>query len=68
LPTHLFFVLGLRYEELHLPWLARLVQMLAQHAIVPALLEADGAAAIYEILANADRKLAPRASSARGVP
>jgi PTS system nitrogen regulatory IIA component len=64
LPTHLFFVLGLRYEELHLPWLARLVQMLAQNAIVPALLEANGADTIYEILANADRKLASRASTA----
>jgi PTS system nitrogen regulatory IIA component len=66
LPTHLFFVLGLRYEELHLPWLARLVQMLAQTEIVPALLEANSAAAIYEILAAAERKLEPRASPARG--
>jgi excisionase family DNA binding protein len=58
-PTHLFFVLGLRYEELQLPWLARLVQMLAQEEIVPSLLRAPDAAAIYERLAEAERKLAP---------
>jgi mannitol/fructose-specific phosphotransferase system IIA component (Ntr-type) len=58
-PTHLFFVLGLRYEELQLPWLARLVQMLAQEKIVPSLLAAPDAAAIYERLAEAERKLAP---------
>jgi len=67
-PTHLFFVLGLRYEELQLPWLARLVQMLAQDEIVPALLAASDAAEIYERLADAERKLAPHADSARRTP
>ena len=58
-PTHLFFVLGLKYDELHLPWLAKLVQMLAQAEVVPSLLQATDAAAIYERLAEAERKLEP---------
>lgn len=58
-PTHLFFVLGLKYEELHLPWLAKLVQMLAQTEVVPSLLDATDATAIYERLADAERKLVP---------
>ncbi|TXD38374.1 helix-turn-helix domain-containing protein [Lujinxingia vulgaris] len=49
-PTYLFFVLGLRYEELHLPWLARLVQMLASPALVKTLREAPDANAIYDAL------------------
>jgi excisionase family DNA binding protein len=57
--THLFFVLGLRYEELHLPWLSKLVQMLAQPQVIPSLLEAAGAAAIYDQLFEAERKLEP---------
>ncbi len=58
-PTHLFFVLGLKYDELHLPWLAKLVQMLAQAEVVPSLLQASDATAIYERLADAERKLEP---------
>jgi excisionase family DNA binding protein len=58
-PTHLFFVLGLRYDELHLPWLAKLVQMLAQPKVVPSLLEARDAAALFHRLAEAERKLEP---------
>ena len=57
--THLFFVLGLKYDELHLPWLAKLVQMLAQAEVVPALLEATDAASIHERLMDAERKLGP---------
>jgi excisionase family DNA binding protein len=58
-PTHLFFVLGLKYDELHLPWLAKLVQMLAQAEVVPSLLRAPDAPAIYNRLADAERKLEP---------
>jgi len=58
-PTHLFFVLGLRYEELHLPWLAKLVQMLAQPEVMPSLLNATDSAAIYDRLFAAERKLEP---------
>lgn len=58
-PTHLFFVLGLKYEELHLPWLSKLVQMLGQTDVVPSLLAASDAEAIYARLADAERKVAP---------
>ena len=58
-PTHLFFVLGLRYEELHLPWLARLVQMLAQPDVVASLLDAPDALTLCEVLVSAERTLTP---------
>jgi len=62
-PTHLFFVLGLKYEELHLPWLTKLSHMLARPQAVEALVAAADAAAIYEALADAERKLhAPTAA------
>lgn len=60
--THLFFVLGLKYEELHLPWLTKLSQMVARPQAVEALLAAADAAAIYEALADAERKLHAPAS------
>lgn len=56
-PTHLFFVLGLKYTELHLPWLAKLTQMLARPDAVEALLAAPDATAMYEVLSEAERKL-----------
>jgi excisionase family DNA binding protein len=59
LPTHLFFVLGLKYDELHLPWLSKLVVMLGQPDVVQSLLTAADAAGIYAILASAERKLEP---------
>jgi excisionase family DNA binding protein len=62
-PTHLFFVLGLKYSELHLPWLTKLAQMLARREAVEALLATPDAAAIYETLAEAERQLqAPAAA------
>lgn len=57
--THLFFALGLKYDELHLPWLAKLVQMLAQSEVLPSLLKAADADAIYELLLDAERRLEP---------
>jgi len=59
LPTHLLFVLGLRYDALHLPWLTKLSQMLARPEAVRALLDAPDAAAIYETLAEAEKRLSP---------
>jgi mannitol/fructose-specific phosphotransferase system IIA component (Ntr-type) len=56
-PTHVFFVLGLKYDELHLPWLAKLVQMLAQPGALRALLAAPDARAIHEVLVDAERRL-----------
>jgi len=58
-PTHLFFVLGLKYDELHLPWLAKLVQMLAQADVLPSLLGASDADAIYRLLLEAERRMEP---------
>ncbi len=55
--THLFFVLGLKYSELHLPWLTKLAHMVARREAVEALLAAPDAAAIYEALAEAERQL-----------
>jgi len=58
-PTHLFFVLGLKYDELHLPWLAKLVQMLAQPEVLPSLLGASDADAIYGLLLEAEKRMEP---------
>jgi excisionase family DNA binding protein len=58
-PTHLFFVLGLKYDELHLLWLAKLVQMLAQSDVLPSILGASDADAIYGLLLEAERRLEP---------
>jgi len=56
-PTHLFFVLGLKFTELHLPWLAKLAQMLGRPDAVTALLGAADASLMYEVLSEAERKL-----------
>lgn len=42
-PVKLVFMLGLRYEELHLPWLARLSSVLLERSARAALLDAAGA-------------------------
>ena len=60
-PTHLFFVLGLKYAELHLPWLQKLSQILIDRGRVTALLAAFDAAAIYHVLSEAERSLSPTA-------
>lgn len=62
-PTHLFFVLGLRYEELHLPWLSTLVQLLAQPDVVASLLRAESTDVLYDVFINAERTLLPLAAS-----
>lgn len=56
-PVHLFFVLGLKYDELRLPWLAKLVQMLSRPGAVPSLLEAPDAQAIFQALSAAEQGL-----------
>jgi excisionase family DNA binding protein len=58
-PTHLFFVLGLKFQELHLPWLCKLSQMMAREQAVKSLLEASDADAIYRVLVEAERQLEP---------
>lgn len=61
-PTHLFFVLGLKYEELHLPWLFKLSQMLAREHALEDLLKAPDTRALYETLLQAERTLEPELS------
>ena len=58
-PTHLFFVLGLKYTELHLPWLQKLSQILIQRSRVEAILAAQDAPSMYLVLSVAERSLAP---------
>lgn len=57
--THLFFVLGLKYEELYLPWLHKLSQMFAQQDAVKAILNAPDADAIFDAVSRAERRLEP---------
>ncbi len=61
-PTHLFFVLGLKFQELQLPWLAKLAQMFARTEATGAVLEAPTPAAIFETLCTAEKTLFPSQS------
>jgi excisionase family DNA binding protein len=63
-PTHLFFALGLKFEELYLPWLHKLSQMFASGDAVKAILVAPDAAAIFQAVAAAERRLEPEAGTA----
>lgn len=56
-PTHLFFALGLKFHELHLPWLAKLPQMCARPETLRTLMAASSADAIFAALAQAERNL-----------
>jgi excisionase family DNA binding protein len=49
-PVRLLFVLGLRYQELHLPWLAKLSAMLSGPGVMAQLLEAETRAELFERL------------------
>ena len=53
------FVLGLKYTELHLPWLQKLSQILIDRDRVRSILAAPDALAIVKILQEAERSLAP---------
>ena len=57
--THLFFVLGLKFHELHLPWLAKLSQMFARPEATRALLEAPHSEAIFEVLRAVEKDMFP---------
>ena len=57
--THLFFVLGLKYDELHLPWLHKLYQLLASGNTVNEILSAHDSNEIFHCLSLAERSLAP---------
>lgn len=56
-PTHLFFVLGLKINELHLPWLAKLSSMFATRQAVNPVLAAPNSQAIYDVIAASERRL-----------
>jgi PTS system fructose-specific IIC component len=56
-PTHLFFVLGLKFHELYLPWLAKLPQMCAQPETVKILMTATTADQIFDALSDAEKTL-----------
>ena len=58
-PTHLFFVLGLKFHELHIPWLAKLAQLFARPEATAALIAAPNAEAIFDSLSQAERTLFP---------
>jgi excisionase family DNA binding protein len=61
--THLFFVLGLKFHELHLPWLAKLAQLFGRREATAELLAAPNAEAIFDSLSRAERTLFPSQSS-----
>lgn len=61
-PTHLFFVLGLKFHELHLPWLAKLAQLFARLEATATLIAAPDAATIFGSLSQAERTLFPSQS------
>ena len=63
--THLFFVLGLKYDELHMPWLHKLSQMLVQGNAVQAALAAPDMDTIFSVLTDAERKLEPEHAKRR---
>jgi mannitol/fructose-specific phosphotransferase system IIA component (Ntr-type) len=56
-PTHLFFVLGLKLNELHLPWLAKLSSMFATRQTIESVLAAKDAKGIYDVIAATERRL-----------
>ena len=62
-PTHLFFVLGLKYHELHLPWLAKLPQMCSRPETLRTLMEVTTADWIFAALADAERDLGTPANN-----
>jgi excisionase family DNA binding protein len=62
--THLFFVLGLKFDELYLPWLHKLSQMFADRSAALAIMNALNAKAIFAAVAAAERRLEPELRSA----
>jgi excisionase family DNA binding protein len=58
-PTYLFFILGLKFHELHLPWLAKLAQLFARPDATEVLIAAPNASAMFESLSQAERSLFP---------
>jgi excisionase family DNA binding protein len=64
MPTHLVFVLGLKFEELYLPWLEKVSRMFAEGEAVKGILDANDARAIFEAVSAEERRLEPASSAA----
>src|SRR6202521_3229999 len=62
--THLFFVLGLKFDELYLPWLHKLQQMSVYKDALMLIINAPNAGAIFDAVAAAERRLEPEAKAA----
>ena len=62
-PTHLFVVLGLKYQELHLPWLGKLSQMFAEPGTTPSVLQAASPLEIFRLVTAAEHSLVSSASA-----
>jgi excisionase family DNA binding protein len=56
-PTHLFFALGLKFDELYLPWLSKLAQMFASPESFKVVLDALDTPAIFAALSSVERSL-----------
>jgi mannitol/fructose-specific phosphotransferase system IIA component (Ntr-type) len=56
-PTHLFFLLGLKYDRLHLPVLGRLARVLRRPEIVRTLRAAPSVARLRDTLLQEDHRL-----------
>jgi excisionase family DNA binding protein len=56
-PTHLFFLLGLKYDKLHLPILGRLARILRRAEVVRTLRAAPSVARIRDTLLQEDARL-----------
>lgn len=51
--THIFFVLGLRYSELELPWLSEILKRLRTENLLEELLQASDSAELFAVLERA---------------
>jgi len=56
-------VLGLKYDELHLPWLQKLSKILIHREHVEAILAAPDAKSIFRAMAAAERSQSPFAEA-----
>jgi excisionase family DNA binding protein len=56
-PTHLFFLLGLKYDKLHLPILGRLARVLRRPEVVRTLRAAPSVARLRDTLLQEDHRL-----------
>jgi excisionase family DNA binding protein len=63
--THLFFVLGLKFDELYLPWLHKLSRMFAQPGAVKPILDAPDASSIFAAVSQAERRIEPEVKAVR---